>query len=208
MVAHENKREARREAGARGRLSGMSGSDKLLVALSVLLLVTLGLASLYGFKYGRIDESVLPGKFTLVHDGAEVLSIDIASKDDVTVNFGDFVVHGKLALEGADTQSVLYKLTDRTYSTGLDPENTALLLRVPRGGLQGDFTGPWMVYHTLTKTGAKKSIWTMLNEDGTGYFGRSTSTNPMVTQYPQLEKASKKVTWQRDGNRVSVSSGQ
>ena len=180
-------------------------SDMLLVALSVLLLVTLGLASLYGFRYGRIDDSVMPGKVELACNDRTVVTLDIASMDDVTVGFDGIVVHGKLRLEGADTQSVLYALDKKTYENGLDPKNTALLLRVPRSGLQGDLSGPWMVYFAQNEDNAKHSMWALLGQDGAAHYESSRSANPMTMQYPALEKASRVGTWQRDGNRILVS---
>lgn len=56
-------------------------SNTLLVALSVLLLATLGLASLYGFRYGKIDESVMPGRIELSCNDRTVATIDIAGMD-------------------------------------------------------------------------------------------------------------------------------
>ena len=179
-------------------------SDTLLVALSVLLLVTLGLASLYGFRYGRIDDSVMPGKVELACNDRTVMTLDIASMDDVTVGFDGIVVHGKLRLEGADTQSVLYALDKKTYENGLDPEDTALLLRVPRGGLQGDLSGPWMVYFAQNAVNAKHGMWALLGQDGTAHYESSRAANPMTMQYPALEEASRVGTWQRDGNRILV----
>ena len=180
-------------------------SDTLLVVLSVLLLATLGLASLYGFRYGNIDDSVMPGKVELACNDRTVMTLDIASMDDVTVGFDGLVAHGKLKLEGADTKSVLYTLRELTYENGLNPENTALLLRIPRGGLQGDLSGPWMVYFTQNAENAKHGTWALLGQDGTAYYESSRTKNPMVMQYPALEEESRVGTWQRDGNRILVS---
>lgn len=180
-------------------------SDSLLVVLSVLLLVTLGLASLYGFRYGRIDDSVMPGKVELVCNDRTVATLDIASMDDVTVDFEGLVVHGKLRLEGADTQSVLYALDKKTYDNGLDPANTALLLRVPRGGLQGDLSGPWMLYFAQNADNAKHGMWALLGKDGKAHYEMSRSKNPITMQYPALEEQSKVGTWERDGNRILIS---
>ncbi len=180
-------------------------SETLLAVVSVLLLVTLGLASLYGLRYGQIDDSVMPGRVELVCNDRTVATLDIASMDDATVAFDGIVVHGKLQLDGADTQSVLYSLNKKTYENGLDPKSTALLLRIPRGGLQGDLSGPWMFYFVQNKENVKHGTWALLGKDGTAHYESSRSKNPMTMQYPELEAASRVGTWKRDGNRILIS---
>jgi len=52
----------------------------LCLLLAALLLVTLGLASLYGFKYGRVDESTAAGTITIsVAEGYELVSVKIST---------------------------------------------------------------------------------------------------------------------------------
>ena len=179
-------------------------SEALLAALSILLVVALGLATLYGLRYAMVDDSVMPGKVELVCNDRSVMTLNIAGMDDATVGFGGTVAHGRLKLEGADTRSVLYSLVGVSYDNGLDPKNTALLLRVPRGGLQGDLCGPWVAYLVQVDGDAKCGAWALLEGDGTARYGTSGSDNPMTMQYPALEKASKAGTWRRDGSRILV----
>ncbi|MBR3326625.1 MAG: hypothetical protein IKG22_04815 [Atopobiaceae bacterium] len=179
-------------------------SDALLVVLSVLLLVAFGLAYLYHLRYSKVDDSVMPGKVELVCNDRSVVTLDITSMDDATIEFDGLVVHGKLRINGMDTQSILYSLNDASYENGLNPEDFALLLRVPRGGLQGDLSGPWMVYFAQIEGDAKHSMWALLEQGGRAHYGTSRSDNPMTMLYPELKKVSKAGTWKRDGSRIMV----
>lgn len=178
--------------------------DIPLIVLSVLLLVAMGMATIYGIRYGNVDESVVSGDVSLVEDDHPVLSMHVDDDKHADITYLGLKMSGTLRLNGAEKDTILYMLTKITLEDGAEPGNLAFLVRMPRSGLKGDLAGPWMVYFSRTDTGFISSEWVLANEGGEAIIGHSGSLNPMTTMRDQLIGKSTKGTWEREGSTLRV----
>ena len=186
-------------------IKNLSKTDLVTYVLAALLLVTLGLASLYGFKYGRVDESTAAGTITICDEEGTWLKATIDEELNADVEcFGKHFL-GTFRLAGAEEDSVLYQLGKVKYSNGQDADGVILFLRMPRSGLQGDFQGPWMVYFSWANYSIQHSFWVLTNEDGTAFAGMADGMNAVTTQRPRLIELASAMYWQKDGNVLSLS---
>lgn len=176
-----------------------SKSDIAIYVLSGVLLVTLGAAALYGWHYGNVDESVTPGHIDVYENGSLLLTVNI--EDDMTAKVGYLrrVMTGKFVLAGAEEDTILYQLKNIKFADGADASDTVFFLRIPRSGLQGDFSGPWMTYFSCPSQSAKHSDWIIANGDGTASVGGRDKMNAITAQRKQLLEWSKAWTWKKSG---------
>lgn len=194
--------------------------DPTLYILSALLLVAMGCATLYHLRYARIDETVIPGSVEIDDMDGTVLAMHIDDDMQAEITYRDWSLKGTLALDGAEEDTVLYKLNDAEFTNDTEPEPVEhpatdaeegadsgttdaepgppiLLVRVPRSGLQGDHTGPWMVYFTYTAADLLSSDWVFIEEGGKARVGNSTTLNPMTMLRKDLMKQAQRTTWER-----------
>lgn len=191
-----------------GRFEGiknLSKTDVVTYVLAALLLVTLGLASLYGFKYGRVDESTAAGTITICDEEETWLKATIDEELNADVEyFGEHFL-GTFKLAGAEEDSVLYQLRKVKHSNGQDADGAILFLRMPRSGLQGDFQGPWMVYFAVADSDIKHSCWVLANDDETAFVGTAEGMNAITTQRKELIELAEARYWEKDGNTLLLS---
>ena len=188
------------------RVSLLLRGDALLYILSGALLVAMLLAVLYGLRYSKVDASVIPGKVAFYEGERMLSSIEIDNDMNATVTCSWGTIHGRLKLDGADTDSILYKITDISFEGGVDPKGAIVMLRVPRTGLRGDFVGPWMMYYSYPADGDVPgrvySDWLFVRPDGTVLGGGQSGFNVMTARRRDLERKSSEWTWTRSGERL------
>lgn len=182
-----------------------SREDIVLYILSAALLITLGLAAAYGMRYGNVDESVVPGDITITKDGGTLVTMHV--NDDLTadVEYLGFKMSGTLTLAGAEEDTILYQLKKVTLANGIDPEGCVLFVRMPRSGLQGNFSGPWMLYFSFpSQNNVMQSEWIIAEEDGTAKVGAAAKMNAITAQRSALLKSTTDWKWQKQGQALSL----
>ena len=182
-----------------------SRQDIVLYILSAALLITLGLAAAYGMRYGNVDESVVPGDITFTKDEAPLATIHV--NDDLTadIDYLGFKMSGTLKLAGAEEDTILYQLYRVTFENGIDPKDAVLFVRMPRSGLQGDFSGPWMLYFSFpSQNNVMQSDWIITEEDGTAKVGEAIKMNAITAQRSVLLENSADWKWEKQGQTLSL----
>lgn len=206
MPARKSDQEERMGLGA--RVAAAVREDPLLYALSGLLLVAMLMATLYGLRYGNVDQSVVKGHVSINVGDAWLATIDVDENKEATINYVGHTMHGKLRLDGADTDSILYAVKDLTFENNLDPKGAVLLVRVPRSGLQGDLSGPWMLYFSYPADGevegSTRSDWVYAGADGTALYGYAPDMNAMTAQRKTLEAQSVAWRWTKTADGLSL----
>ena len=180
--------------------------DKALLILSVLLLIALACASLYGIRYGNVDESVVPGQMTVIEDGEVTLDLNIDDNLNASINSIGFKMTGTLKLAGAEEDTILYQLNGISLEDETDSKGAVFFIRMPRSGLQGDLSGTWMVYCTFPEVAYSK--WMFLQEDGSAAVGFKNSTNVITMQRDAIIKISEEMpwSWEKHGSTLLLSS--
>ena len=95
----------------RGSESTKEPMDWPLLVLSAALLVAMGLATLYGFKYGNVDETVMPGYVCIKDNGATRFALRVDDDLDAEAFFNGVNITGHLTLDGAEKDTILYRFT-------------------------------------------------------------------------------------------------
>ena len=181
-------------------LRGVSVSDVVTYVLAIALLVTLALAASYGFRYGNVDESVATGNITIKVDNSTHAAISVDDNMRARVTYANKVMTGTLKLAGAEEDTILFQLRGIAFSDGSDASDAVLFIRMPRSGLQGDYSGAWMFYFSCPSQKVKKySEWLIANEGGTGFWGFSDKLNAVTTLRKKLIKSASKATWVKEG---------
>lgn len=173
------------------------GEDLLLVVLSLTVLLAMGAATMYHFRYSPIDKSVLPGQISIIKDDKSRLRISIHEDLTATIKYRDMYARGTLKLEGAEEDSVMAILRDAEDFDGNELKDLAVMVRMPRTGLQGDFCGPWMVYLSYPEWNSVVSDWFFLQNDGTALVGEGEGINAMTTLRQVLLDRAEEWTWRR-----------
>lgn len=184
--------------------------DVLLYVASVLLLFAMGWAAIYHVRYANVDESVVPGKVRIYEQGESgrecLLFLDIADDMSATVRYHGWRLRGIFMLRGAEEDTVLYQLINAEV-VGSAPEEAAeaeespdlkppaLLVRMPRSGLQGDFTGPWMTYLSYG-TDYTTSDWLFVEDNGVARVGYSDTSNALTIMRKDLLEETTPATWE------------
>ena len=204
----DSKSDHEAHKGSGNRIVSTVREDPLLYALSGLLFVAMFIAALYGLRYGKVDESVVKGRVSINVGDAWLATIDVDENKEATINYVGHTMHGKLKLDGADTDSILYVVKDLTFENNLDPTGAVLLIRVPRSGLQGDLSGPWMLYFSYPADGevegSTRSDWVYANADGTALYGYAPDMNAMTAQRKTLEAQSVAWHWTKTADGLSL----
>ena len=180
-----------------------SATDIFTWVLAAALLVTLALASLYGFKYGNVDEGTAPGNITIYEDGNPWLIASIDDGMNARVGYLGYIFTGTFRLAGAEEDTVLYQLRGIEFASGpegADALDAVFFLRVPRTGLQGDFSGPWMAYFSWPSQGVQHSDWMITREDSTASVGARDNVNAITAQRARLLEWSSDWTWHKSGH--------
>lgn len=171
-----------------------------------MLLVAMILASLYGLRYGKVDQSVVSGSISFYEGDRMLASIAIDDDMNATIDCSWGSIRGRLKMDGADTDSILYKMTDISFEGGMDSRGAIIMLRVPRTGLQGNFVGPWMMYYSYPADGDVPgrvySDWLFVRSDGMVLGSGQKDFNVMTAQRKDLEEKSSTWTWTRSGDRL------
>ena len=206
MPDRKSDQEERKGLGA--RIASAVREDPLLYALSGLLLVAMLMATMYGLRYGKVDQSVVKGHVSISVGDTWLATIDVDENKDATVNYLGHTIHGKLRLDGADTDSVLYVMKDMTFENNLDPKGAVLLVRMPRSGLEGDLSGTWMLYFSYPDDGEVegnvRSDWVFARADGTALYGYAPEMNAMTAQRKTLEQSSVAWHWSKTDEGLSL----
>ena len=188
------------------RFPRLSRYDFALYVLSGVFFLALLFASVFGLRYGNVDESVIPGKIAFCEDERVLSVIEIDESMNARVSCSWGTIRGKLRMYGAETDSVLYAMEDILFEGSVDPKGAIVMLRVPRTGLQGDFVGPWMMYYSYPADGDVPgrvySDWLFVRPDGTVLGGGQSDFNVMTAQRRELEKKSSTWPWTRSGERL------
>lgn len=203
--------------------------DWTLIILSVALLVAMGLATLYGLRYGNVDESVMVGEVSII-DGKNLLfSMKADEQKNVEICYNGLKLKGTLHLDGAEKDTILYRMAVKeaepdleeghatpeqaervdgwlswAENSKLDPADVIMLVRVPRSGLTGDFVGPWMMYSVYQPEEDTTSDWMFLHDDGVALTGVGGIGNPMTAMREDLEKKTEETTWSVDGHTITI----
>ena len=206
MPDRKSDQEERKGLGA--RIASAVREDPLLYALSGLLLVAMLMATMYGLRYGKVDESVVKGHVSISVGDTWLATIDVDESKDATVNYLGHTIHGKLRLDGADTDSILYVMKDMSFENNLDPKGAVLLVRMPRSGLEGDLSGTWMLYFLYPDDGEVegnvRSDWVFARADGTALYGYAPEMNAMTAQRKTLEQSSVAWRWSKTDEGLSL----
>ena len=183
-------------AGADTR--GYRAWDKLAIALAVLLVAALGAASLYGFKYGKVDTSVAVGKVTIKKGEEVLLKMTVDEDMQAQVRYHQKRMTGTLVFAGAETDTILFQLQDIKYKDGSDASDAVLFMRMPRSGVQGDLSGAWMTYFSQPSTNENCSEWVIAHEDGTADYGLKDKLNAITAQrFKLVELSEEGWTWEK-----------
>ncbi len=203
--------------------------DWTLLILSAALLVAMGLATLYGLRYGNVDESVMVGEVSII-DGQNLLfSMRADEQKNVEICYNGLKLKGTLHLDGAEKDTILYRVAVKeaepdleeghatpgqaervdgwlswAENSKLDPADVIMLVRVPRSGLSGDYVGPWMMYFVYQPEEDITSGWMFLHEDGVALTGVGGIGNPMTAMREDLEKKTEETTWSVDGHVITI----
>lgn len=194
--------KASEENEKRGGIGAWFREDPLVFILSIALLVAMGAATLYHFRYAQIDHSVMPGQVNIVLGDKIRMRLDIEEDLSATVKYRDLFVQGKLRLEGAEEDTVLYRLVDTHNLDGTELEGLILFIRVPRSGLQGNLCGPWMAYLSYEGWDTVCSDWIFIQEDGTALVGEGEGVNAMTMLRRDLLDRTREMVWKRYGQTL------
>ena len=86
-----------------------------------------------------------------------------------------------------------------------DASDIILFIRMPRSGLQGDYSGVWVVYYSRPSEKAAYSDWAIISEDGTAVTGFKRNFNAVTAQRSKLvELAKPGWTWTNEDWRVNL----
>lgn len=181
--------------------------DIVVYVLSVALLATLGLAALYGMRYGNVDQSVVPGDVTIERNGTTVIEMHINDDFSADIEYLGHKMFGTLQLAGAEEDTILYQLRKVSFEDGSDAENTVLFVRMPRTGLQGDLSGSWMLYYSCpSQNNVMQSEWVVAEEGGSAKVGFVTKMNAITAQRKALLDISEDWKWEKRGQTLSLTS--
>ena len=175
--------------------------DVAVYVLAGLLVVVLGAASIYGFRYANVDESVATGNITIRKNDSELAKIKIDEELNAHVDYMKLSMQGKLKLAGAEKDTILFQLTDITLEDGSDTSDLVFFIRMPRSGLQGDFSGAWMLYLSRPSKKVTCGDWIIASSDKTALSGRL-KKNVITMQRSALVEKSSDWTWNKKGNSL------
>lgn len=196
--------KAPEEKEKRGGIGAWFREDPLVFILSIALLIAMGAATLYHFRYAQIDHSVMPGTVNIVLGDKIKMRLQIDEDLNATVKYRDLFVQGKLRLEGAEEDTVLYRLIETRDLDGYEIEDLILFIRVPRSGLQGDLCGPWMAYLSYEAWNSVCSDWFFIQEDGTALVGEGENMNAMTALRRDLLGRTRTYTWKRNSQVLYI----
>lgn len=181
--------------------------DAVVCILAIALLITMALASMYGFKYGNVDTSVAIGSVSITKDGKNLLTIDSDENLNAHVAYLGADMTGQLVLAGAEEDTILFQLTKIAHTDGTDSSDTVTFIRMPRDGLTGDLTGPWMVYFSRPSLEINLSDWVFIKADGTASAGWRSKMNAITTQrFKLFEMSDNSWTWEKNGSALTLNS--
>ena len=101
--------------------SQMDGKfDYVTIVVAAFLVIALLLASLYGIRFGTVDESVVPGESSIIINDKSVLKLAVNDELDAVVTYRGNTMHGQLKLAGADIDTILYQLRDFEFADESD----------------------------------------------------------------------------------------
>lgn len=198
-------KHARVEASRNSNQS--TGFDIAVYILSGALLVILASAAFYGWKYGNVDESVAAGRIALIKDGLRLVTMDVDEDLSATINYYKGpIMKGKLVLSGAEEDSILFRLRNIKLDDKTDASDLVFFVRMPRSGLQGDFTGPWVFYYSRPSAGVTISEWALIESGNNAHVGWKAAANAIVTQRKMLLEWSEEWAWSKRGTDLVLES--
>ena len=177
--------------------------DTLAIILGLLLLAAMAKAAIYGMEFTDVDESVVPGKIEFVKNGKSVFALSVHDDMTAAVKYKGQRMTGTLTFAGAEEDTILYQLRDISLTDGTKPEDYIVFVRMPRLGIQGDYSGVWMVYFRSNSLGVRCSDWIFADKDGTAIAGHRNKTNAVATRRLRLLEWSHDYLWHKDGNRLA-----
>lgn len=217
------RREPRHAKSFRRSVCAALCEDVPLYVVSALLLIAMGWAVIYHLRYANVDESVVPGRVRIYEQGETgrecLLFLDIADDMSATIRYHNWTLRGVLVLIGAEEDTILYQLTGTEVIDYLPEEDEAedaaeaesefgppaLLIRMPRTGLQGDFTGPWMTYLSRDDE-TSLSEWLFVEENGVARVGHSKSSNALTVMRKDLLERTQPAVWEYTFSGIVLSS--
>lgn len=171
---------------------GHGAWDRLVIALAVLYVVALGAASFYGLRYGRADTGMAVGKVTITKNEKPLFKMAVNKKMKARISYLNKDLTGTLKLNGAETDTVLFRVEGIAFEDGSDASDAVLFVRMPRSGVGGDLNGAWMVYFFQPSANESFSEWVIAHEDGSADYGHGDNINAITAQRFALEELSEK----------------
>lgn len=183
----------------RGGCFDLCCNELPLIVLSLLVIISMAFAAIYGMQNGSVDIDAICGKVEFRCDEAALWSIEVDQDKYAIVRSSWGVARGRLRVDGVDSDSVLFVLTDPQFEGGLNSEGAVVMIRVPKTGLNGGLVGPWMIYASFPDDGEcpgrSISSWVILQPGGAALKGERLGFNAMVVKQSLLEPQSERLSW-------------